>query len=494
MRVAMGSIMQETNTFCAEPATMSDFAPHILRGDQILDVYAGTRTGLGGFLDAARVEGFDVVPLYSAQATSSGLTNGATFETLTGELLAALQAALPVDGVLLALHGAMAADGALDADGEIVRRVRRVVGPDVPIAVELDFHANVSRALVEQVDILVGYDTYPHLDIYDRGVEAGTLLARRLRGQITPVCAWAGLPLLMVPQAQFTARPPMSELLAAAHRLEREPGMLAVTVSGGFCYADVPHAGLSVTAVADGDRARAAAAARRIAQAAWIQRERFRVSNHAVAAAVARAVAAPRGPVILVDVGDNVGGGGSGDGTVLLRALLEAGAKGAVVTIADPAAVAAAIAAGVGAEVTLPVGGKVDDRHGSPLTVTGRVRVITDGRYVHKGPFMTGAPVYMGRSVVLEVGGNDILLTERKTAPFDLQQLRSVGIEPTDRRIIVVKAAVAWRAAYEPIAAEIIEVDTPGVTSTDLRAFSFRHVRRPIYPLDPDARYEGAPS
>lgn len=489
MRVAIGGIMQETNTFCAVPATMDDYAPHVRRGEQIISTYAGTRSPVGGFLDAARTEGMSALPTHFAKATSSGLTDAHTFEALTRDLAEALRSVLPVDGVLLALHGAMAAEGIPDADGEIVRRVRGVVGPVVPIAVEVDLHANISRSLVDNVDVLVGYDTYPHLDTYERGVEAATLLARQLRGEIHPVLGMAAPPLLLVPQAQFTSRPPMADLLSEAHRIELEPGMLAVTVTGGFCYADVSHAGLTVVAIADGDAARAQDAARQVADLAWARRQQFAVQNTPVQDAVARAVAAPRGPVILVDVGDNIGGGGPGDGTVLLRALLEAGARGTVVTIADSQAVAAAVGGGVGSEVRAQVGGKVDNRHGPPLAIAGRVRAITDGRYVNKGPYMSGVPVFMGRCAVLEVDGIELLLTERKTSPFDLEQLRSVGIEPTDRHIVVVKAAIAWRAAYEPIAAEIIEVDTPGVTGTDLAAFPFIHLRRPIHPLDPGVRY-----
>lgn len=489
MRVAIGGIMQETNTFCAVPATMQDFAQHVRRGDEIIATYAGTKAPIGGFLDAARTEGLTILPTYFARATSSGLTDRHAFDTLTSELCEALRSVMPMDGVLLALHGAMAADGAPDGDGEIVRRVRDVIGPDIPIAIELDLHANISCDLVEHVDVLVGYDTYPHLDMYERGVEAGTLLAGRLRHEIRPAMARVAPPLLLVPQSQFTARPPMAELLAEAHRIEAEPGMLAVTVAGGFCYADVPHAGFTVVAIANDDKARAEAAAQRIADLAWAQREGFGIRNVPVAEGVACAMTAPRGPVVIVDVGDNIGGGGPGDGTILLQALLEAGAQGAVVAIADPEAVAAAIDAGVGVEVNVSVGGKVDGRHGPPVPVRGRVRAITDGRYVNRGRFMTGVPVYMGRSVVVEVDGLELLLTERKTSPFDLEQLRSAGIEPTRSRIIVVKAAIAWRAAYEPIATEIIEVDTPGVTSTKLTGFPFVHVRRPIYPLDAAAQY-----
>lgn len=485
-RVAVGGIMQETNTFCAVPATLHDFAPYIRRGGAILETYEATRTPIGGFLDGGRSEGFTIVPTFSAKAVSSGLTEGRAFTTLLGELTAAIAAAQPLDGVLLALHGAMAAEGAPDADGEIASRVRAAVGPEVPIAVEVDLHANISRRLVDSADILVGYDTYPHVDTYDRGVEAARLLGRTLRGEIRPVLGHAAPPLLLVPQMQQTARPPMGTLLEEAHRLEATPPLLAVTVAGGFCYADVPHAGLTVVAAADGDRGAAADAARRVAALAWARRSEFALRNLSVAEAVERAARAPRGPVMMVDVGDNIGGGGPGDGTILLRALLDRGLSGAVVTIADPEAVARAASAGVGGAITTLVGGKVDRRHGAPVAITGTVRRITDGRYVNKGSYMTGAVVEMGRTAVVETDGVELVLTERKASPFDLEQLRSVGIEPTDRRLIVLKAAIAWRAAFEPIAAEILEVDTPGVTGTDLSAFTFARLRRPIYPLDPE--------
>ncbi|MGH2425186.1 MAG: M81 family metallopeptidase, partial [bacterium] len=408
---------------------------------------------------------------------------------LVDDLVQAVRAAAPLDGVLLALHGAMAADGTPDGDGEIAARIREVVGPEVPIAVELDLHANISKRLVDIVNILTGYDTYPHIDIYDRAVEAGTLLARTLRKDIRPALARAAVPLLLVPQMQQTSRPPLADLMEEAHRLEANVGMLAITVAGGFCYADVPHAGVCVVAMSDGNRAQAEDAARRIARQAWAQREAFAVHNVSPAEGVAKAVRADRGLVVVVDVGDNIGGGGPGDGTILFQQLMAVDAQGAVVAIADAQAVAAAVEAGVGGTMRTTVGGKVDDRHGAPVTVSGIVRAITDGRYVNRGSYMTGAVVEMGRSAVVQVGGIELLLTERKSSPFDLEQLRSVGIEPTQRQIIVVKAAIAWRAAYEPIATEIIEVDTPGVTSTDLSTFTFTRLRRPIYPLDPDTHY-----
>jgi microcystin degradation protein MlrC len=385
MRVAVGGIMQETNTFCAVPATLQDFAPYIHRRDAIVSSYEQTRTPIGGFLDGARMEDLTVVPTFSAQAVSSGVTETRTFEVLVGELADAQRAAAPVDGVLLALHGAMSAEGVPDADGEIASRVRAVVGPHVPIAVEVDLHANISPRLVDAVDILVGYDTYPHIDTYDRGVEAASLLARTLRGQIHPVLALAAPPLLLVPQMQQTARPPMRTLLEEGHRLESQAPLLAVTVAGGFCYADVPHAGLSVVAMASENRGRAREAAERVAELAWARREEFTVRNLSVPEAVSMARAATRGPVIMVDIGDNIGGGGPGDGTVLLRALLDGGASGAVVTIADSEAVAHAVKAGIGGSIRTAVGGKVDHRHGEPVLVSGRVVRITDGRYVNKG-------------------------------------------------------------------------------------------------------------
>jgi microcystin degradation protein MlrC len=262
-----------------------------------------------------------------------------------------------------------------------------------------------------------------------------------------------------------------------------------VSVAGGFAYADVPEAGVGLLVTTDGDPAAARRLADELAGLAWSLRHEMTVRNTPPAAAVAEAIAFPTGPVMLVDVGDNIGGGTPGDGTVILAELLAQGAREATVVIADPEAAEAAFAAGVGAEVTLLVGGKTDRLHGDPTPVTGRVRLLSDGRWVHEGPENAGLPVDMGATAVVRCGGVNLVLTSRKTMPGDQQQLKSVGIDPSRQHIIVVKAAVRWRGGFGPIAAHAIYADTPGLGSADLRRFPYRHIRRPIFPLAAETEY-----
>jgi microcystin degradation protein MlrC len=425
-----------------------------------------------------------------ATCVSTGTPDRATFEALLSELIERIAAALPADGIVLTLHGAMVAEGYPDAEAEIVLRVRALTGPDLPIAVTLDLHANIGAAMVEGATLVTTYDTYPHVDAADRAREAVDLLVRTIQGEIRPTMALVKPPLLPVPQAMISSRPPFKTLYDRAHELEASGDALSVTVAGGFPYADVPDAGVGFLVVTDNDRPKAERLARELAELAWSLREQMHVRNTPPAEAVAEAIAHPDGPVILVDVGDNIGGGTPGDGTVVLAELLRQGAQEAAVVLNDAAAVQAAFAAGVGGELTMAVGGKVDRLHGDPLPVAGRVRLLCDGRWVHEGPENAGVPVEQGPTAVVRVDGVNLVLTSVKAMPGDLQQLKSVGIDPTRQHILVVKAAVRWRGGYEPIMRHAIHVDTPGLGSVNLSRFDFRNIRRPIFPLDLETTWE----
>lgn len=486
MRIIIGGIMHETHTFSAEPTTLASML--VVRGEDLWR-YAGTNHSLGGTLDACRERGIDVEPTLLADGVSTGTPDQATFEALLGELTNRITLALPADGIVLNLHGAMVAEGHPDAEGEIVRRVRTFVGPNLPIAVTLDFHANIGQGMVDACDIVTTYNTYPHVDAAERAREAVALLVRTIEGQIRPTMALVKPPLLPVPQAQFTSRPPFRTLFDRAHRLEDTGAALSVTVAGGFPYADVPDAGMGLLVVTDDDADAADRLARELGNLAWELRHDMIVRNRPPRDAVIEAIAHPTGPVILVDVGDNIGGGTPGDGTVLLAELLDQGARNATVVVADPEAVEAAVEAGVGNPVATRVGGKVDRLHGEPVAINGRVVRLSDGRWTHEGPENAGVPVEMGPTAVVMVDGVNLVVTTRKSMPGDLQQLRSVGIEPKRQQIIVVKAAVRWRGGYGPIATHSIDVDTPGLGSVDLGRFAFRHIRRPIFPLDADATW-----
>lgn len=490
MRIAIAGLCHETNTFAEGLTTLEDFErpggfPGLLRGPALIEALRGAALCTGGFLAAAETHPeVTLVPLIWTFPQPSGLVAQAAFEAVCDLLLARLREALPVDGVLLDLHGAMVTEQFEDAEGELLRRVREIVGPDLPVIATLDLHANISPAMVARATALVGYDTYPHVDARERGEEACELIRRAVTGESKPTAALAQIPMLIGPPRQCTLLSPMADVIALVHEAEKRPGVLSITLSGGFPFADTHATGASVVVVTEADPGLAEALARELAGEVWARREEFRVTLTPVEEAIAWA-RANGGPVVLADGSDNPGGGAPCDGTVMLEALIESGVSGAVVAvIADPQAVEQAIAAGVGHDVTLRVGGKTDSRHGAPLTLTGHVRVIADGNHRNRGPMFNGLPVAMGRTVVLVVGGVEIVLTERRMQPYDAEALRSVGIDPTDRLLIGLKSAVHFRADYQPFARRIFEVATPGIHDPDVTKYDYQRLRHPMWPVE----------
>ncbi len=490
IRVAVAGLSHETNTFAEGLTTYDDFArgrgfPGLMRGEAMAETLGGKAICTGAFLDAAEELGFEALPLLWTFPQPSGVIEQAAYDRVLAMLLANLEAALPVDGVLLELHGAMVTEELEDAEGDILEHVRRIVGPETPVIATLDLHANISPRMVAQSDALIGYDTYPHVDAWERGWDAARLLVAAIEGRVRPASALAQAPMLIGPPRQCTLAAPMQDIIALAHEAEERPGILNVTVAGGFPFADIHDCGAAVAVTADGDEALARATAEEIGRAMWERREEFRVRLTPLPEAIDHALRTGEGPVVLADGSDNPGGGAPCDGTVMLQALIEADVpRSTVAIITDPQAVAQAIAAGVGEQVTLQVGGKTDDRHGPTLTLTGYVRLIADGRFANRGPMYTGIEADMGRTVVFVVGGVEVILTEQRIQPYDCQALRCVGIEPRERLLIGLKSAVHFRADFGPIATAIFEVDTPGVHNPDVTRLEFRRLRRPMWPLD----------
>ena len=483
-RIAIGGIWHETNGFAAGLTGLDDFhAYQYAEGEALLERYRGTGTELGGMIGAAGQCGFELLPTLFAAAVPSATIARPALDALCDGILVRLDASGAVDGMLLVLHGAAAAEGIDDADAHVLERIREVLPPPLPIAATFDFHANLSEAMVAGADLLVGYDTFPHVDMAERGAEAARHLARMLASTGRPARALAKVPLLSVPQKQATDREPAMSVMSALHDIETRPEIWCGSVALGFPYADAPHLGASVLMYAD-DTQSARAAARTLAEEIWSRREAFDIALAPPDEAVIEAMRQPRWPVVLVDPADNVGGGSAGDGTVILEALVRHGAKDAILVIADPEAVAVAVAAGEGGAFDAPVGARVDDRHGSPVPVRGTVTRLGDGRYVHKGSYMTGYETSMGRCAVVDAAGIRVLLTSRRTMPFDAEQVRCMGLEPAEQRIIVVKSASAWRAAFESVARHVIFVDTPGVCASNLEHFEYRRRPRPAYPLE----------
>jgi microcystin degradation protein MlrC len=491
VKLFLAMLSHETNTFSNVPTDRGQFeARNLHYGGEILETFRGTGTCLGGMIDAAERHGARLIPSVAASASPAGLVTKDIYGHVKERLLADLRSAGPLDGVLLDLHGAMVTEGHDDGEGDLIQAVRAVVGPTVPIAVTLDFHGNLSEEMVRGAELLHGYRTYPHVDMAERGAEATTRLLDVIAGRIRPTAALRTPPILPPLGNQGTARGPMRRLYDLAEEMERDPKVISVSIFAGFPHADIPQAGLSAYVVTDGDQALADRLADQLAQVAWTHRHEFIHQGLPVPEAVAKALAAEGRPIILADMADNTGGGAAGDGTEILRELLRVGARSAVVAcLWDPAAVRECAKAGVGASVTLDVGGKVDARHGAPLRVTGTVRTLSDGRFVHKGPMARGLPGRLGTTAVLDVNDVKVILISHRWQTLDPEMLRFVGLDPLEHKVLVVKSTIHYRAAFEPLAREIVEVDAPGLSSSNLARFDFKRIRRPIFPLDPDTAY-----
>ncbi|MFM8593279.1 MAG: M81 family metallopeptidase [Chloroflexota bacterium] len=507
-RVAAIQISHETNVFSAVPTDFAAFeASHVLTSDEIVPSLRGSNTEFGGFIEQAEQDGIDLIPIIAVWATPSGLVTREAVERLIGIVSAGLEQAHrdgPIDGVLLALHGSMVTEVDSDGDGYVMQQVRSIVGPEVVIVSTLDLHANISQRMVATVNAIVGYDTYPHVDMADRGREATVLLGRLLRKEVTPTIALRKPPMLPTSQRMTTDRMPMRALINQAHQAEEDPRVINVTIAGGFPPADVEEAGVSIVVTTDNDLALAEQIADGLARTAWDLRDGFLggVVSFDDAVTMLRDARseemADAGPLVLVDIADNPWTGGPGDSAELVRFLLANKVNEATVAIVrDPDVVSAAIAAGPGATIDVLLGGKIDRLHGDPLPVRAYVKLLTDGQYVNDGPMMAGVLVDLGPTALLRVTPQDgsgappveVIVTTRAETPIDLNVFRSHGVEPTRRHVLGLKGKGHFRAAFEPIAQRVVLVEGPGITGSDLSRLNFRRVRRPIWPLDQEVRW-----
>ena len=481
--IAIGGIMHESNTFSN---TATDFAAFSqVHASNIRKVWGEAHHEIGGFIQGATEYGYTAYPMFMTSATPAGRVTDDAFDRLTEMLIQHLKAAPKHEGLLLALHGAMVVESYPDGDGEVLRRLREAFGRDLPIVVTLDQHANVSEQMVAESTALVIYKTTPHIDQRQRGLQAAELMMRILQDGITPTQALAKPSMLLNILYHNTNVPPMEPILTAAKQLESRSDVLVANVALGYPYADVHEAGPSFVVVTNDDPQLAQTQVERLSNMLWNVRGQLTLYLPDAAQAVEQAIQSESHPVILVEMGDNIGGGSPGDSTFVLAELLKQGASGFVVVLCDPEAVQTCVQAGVGTGVVLNVGGKADNLHGDPVAIQGNVRLIHEGRYEETQPRHGGQRYHdQGLTVVVAVGDSSVVLTSRRQTPFSLQQLLSLGIDPTTMRMIVVKAAVAYRAAYEPIAGQIIEVDTPGLTAVNPLHFEYHDVRRPLFPLD----------
>lgn len=491
LTIVAAELSHETNSFSSVRTDMAAFERvGLRRGKEIGSALRASETSFAGFFDGAEKHGFLLVPVLAVWATPSGIVDGDALQSLTGEIISALRSTRP-DGVLLALHGAMVSEIDDDGDGWILEQVRNEVGPDVPIVATLDLHANISQRMVDLADLLIGYDTYPHVDQRERALEAADALMRITSGELRPSSVLVKPPMMPTSQNMPTSMEPMRSLIRHAHECEARRGVEQVTIAGGFPPANTPDTGFSVVATTNGDARLAQNIANELADLAWRWRDQFLGGVSSWDDAALALDTCGDGPLVLVDIGDNPWTGGPGDSVELLRFLLRHGVTNAcIASVTDPAAVRRCVEAGPGARVSLSLGGHTDRLHGDPAEVDACVRLISDGRYRNLGPMHAGVEVRLGPTVVAVVDGIEILVTSFAETPIDLNVFHSHGIDPTSRRVVGLKGKGHFRAAFEPIADRVMLVEGPGITGADLSRLTFDRVRRPIWPIDTDVQWQ----
>lgn len=491
MRIAVGGISHETSSFSKVPTTRADFENGfgLYRGPEIIARFTGSNICTGGFIEGAQAHGFEVVPLLWGFAYPSGLIVRADYEALKAEFLDRLRQAEvdggPVDGVLLDLHGAMVIEGIPDGDGDFITAVREYLGPDRPIIVTLDLHGNHTAKRVAAATAIVGFDTYPHVDMAERGHEAADLIVRTIRGQIHPVMALKQLPMFWHTPTQVTAHPPMNGVMQRVHELEQRLGILSITLATGFPWADVPDVGVSVIVVADGDRALASATAEELGTWLWDQRERWYCPPKSVWDAIREGQARGLFPIVLADHADNTGGGAPGDSTEILRTFIELGLRDSVILyIVDPEVAKQAHAAGVGATLDVEVGGKSDPVQGPPVRMKATVRAISHGDFTYDGPMYAGLTGNMGCSAWLEQDGVSVVVVTSCEQPLGPAFAKTLGIDCPSLKYIAVKSSAHFRASFEKFAGAIINVDAAAIHTHDFRQLRYQNRTRPVFPIE----------
>lgn len=487
MRILIAMMKHETNTFSPIVADWQRFKDWgAYQGDDALQAYEGTAMPIGAYIELAKSRGAEIIIPMAAEAMPAGLVTKDAYNHLVDPILDAVRDG--VDAVMLDLHGAMVSEVTADGEGTLLERIREI-DPDLPIAVTLDLHCNLTEKMVSNCTTLIGYKTYPHVDMYEVGKQIGQSLLDKLDGKIDPVMSWGNVAVLSQTLRQGTDDEPMATLIRLCREAEAEDGIIAATAFGGFALADIKESGNSVIIVSDGSQDKADAVRDRILAKAWECREDFIYKHTPLEERVAEAKEMTDGPVILLDHADNCGSGATQDVMTVIAEVLRQGLEDvAVGAVWDPEAVQQMQKAGVGSKITLKLGGKTDmpsiGEVGEPLEITGTVKVLTNGEWTVRGPMYTGVKVFMGPTAVLDTGNMEIVVVSNHHEPWDQGVFTSVGIQPEHKRYLVLKSRIHYRAGFAPIAKATLTLDGKGVTTSDNNLLDYHNVRRPIYPLD----------
>ncbi|MDS1139502.1 M81 family metallopeptidase [Pusillimonas sp. SM2304] len=503
MKLLIARLNHETNTFSPVPTPLSDFGA---RGpDYDADAYQankGARTAMGAFIDLAEAAGAEIVTPLSATANPSGPVDAQAYHSMCQRIL---DVAPGCDALMLDLHGAMVVQDSDDGEGDLLERLRQRC-PGIPIAVALDLHGNVTQKMIDNADIIAGFKTYPHIDMYEAGQLAGSLLLQKLDGKIAPALAWRRLPLMTHTLKSSTQSPAMRAAVGQAIQLEEQGSVYAATIMAGFALADIPAPCISVVVVGK-DQASAQQAADALAGDIWADRDGFVYSSPPLADAIrtARRMAEQpglaqaecgnaEGPVLLLDHSDNCMSGGTCDTMdVLQEALAQGLGNIAVGPLCDPEAVAKLFDAGEGQSITLELGNKRPltslGIEKTPVTLSGTVARLSAGEYVITGPTYRGMKCSMGRTALFDTGDVQIVVTEKTQEPWDLGVFTCVGVDPASKDYLLLKSRMYCRPVFFPIAKGYVECDSQGVTSSNYDLFPFQKVQRPVYPLDADVTF-----
>ncbi|MCB1684322.1 MAG: M81 family metallopeptidase [Pseudomonadales bacterium] len=498
MRIAIAGISHETNTYCKAPTTAADF--YQLRGSRLLET-SGQESDVGGAVDACLAEGVEPVPLLFASAQPSGTIDPDAYLSFREEIITGLRREQP-DALMLCLHGAGVAEGIEDLEGDLVAAIRREVGNRLPITASFDLHGNITQRMADGLNGVFACHHYPHIDLHARAAEAVRLAIRIFRYDLRTSVRVIRLPMLLPTSTTYLdpGRSMLEHMLAA----EKAAGVIDVSWFHGFPYTDVAHVGCSVAVTTEADAEQAQRIAGELAEYLWAQREQFRPQSLSAAEAVAAAqvLAGKRrtgrrdgepgsrvGPVVIHETSDNCGGGAPGDGTHLLRAMLEAGLSGACFGfIVDPEVAAIAHRAGTGATVQIELGGKYDDLHGAPLTLNAYVKALHDGRIRLQAMFK-GSPLNLGPLARLQAQGMDIIVASRRSQTFDREPFLAVGIDVEQQQYVALKSSNHFRAGFQELASAIVTADPPGLTTHHIEVFPRLRTQEPLWPTDPDTRF-----
>lgn len=488
MKFLIGGIAHETNTFSNVKTDEEAFKQwEWARGAEVLQ-NRGVRNYIGGMIDQAEALNIDIEPLFSAFANPSGIITKETHDLLLEQLIEPMKQAKDYDAIVLSLHGAGVSERTEDLEGTILEEVRRVVGFDVPIVVTLDLHANMTQKMVDLADVILGNHLYPHTDSYEIGQEAIEVTKQIVAGSLKPTMHLELLPLII--PTSTTNLSPAKHVNEWCYDAEENDAIVDCTFYHGFPYTNISRLGVAVVVTTNNDEKLAVDTAKAVGQSIWQNREQFLLNHPKPEIGIQQALAHETQPVVINETSDNPGAGTPGDGTHLLRALIEADLTDACFAfIFDPEVVQQAVKAGIGATIDIEVGGKTDDLHGKPLKTKAYVKAISDGIFIKTTPMGRGEEVNLGPSVRFHSQGVDFIVCSKKSQVFDDEIFKLHGINVADYKIVGLKSSQHFRAGFEHLSSKIITVDSPGLSTMDFTSFDFTHLKAKLYPLH-DVTYE----